>query len=144
MNPAILVAVWLVLSVMAVGFAADVDTSTVSRKAVKVTPIPLPTFVIVTPAPSPSPMKCPKRLFRLGGACQCHLIKILAIQLFKRISFEGQIQRCLDAFGPKPKWTRACRKLTRSVRFKKKKSIRIVTRIVDKCGPPLCKFSVRV
>lgn len=145
MNCSLLVLALVLLSVsttsatsMGKGFAVSTKT-----EAIADTTNPDPLVETATPSPSTSPAKCPKRFFRLGGACQCHLIKILAIQLFKRISFEGQILGCISRFGPKRTWKRACLRLTRTRSFKKKRSIRIVSRIVDKCGFPLCRFSVR-
>lgn len=138
MKPVTLVVTVVALSVLTFANAKDVAVPAKLRTATKATPVPLPAFIIEAPVP----VKCPKALVKLGGACQCHLIKIRAIGLFKKISEEGLTQGCLSKFGPRPRWKRACRRLTRSRRFKKRKSIKAVRRIVDKCGAPLCNFFV--
>eukprot|EP00177_Eucheuma_denticulatum_P001851 GFKZ01003307.1.p1 GENE.GFKZ01003307.1~~GFKZ01003307.1.p1 ORF type:complete len:139 (+),score=7.90 GFKZ01003307.1:33-449(+) len=86
---------------------------------------------------------CTQRVIHLGGACQCHLIRIMAIGLFKRISEEGIITGCLANFGPTRRWKFACKKLTGTSYFNKDASVRAVREITDGCpAGTLCNFFV--
>lgn len=98
----------------------------------------------VAPLTSESTRKsmCPKYLDNLGGACQCHLIRIRAIWVFKRITFEGMIQSCRNRFGPFCGWKLACNTLTESPHFQKKEAIAAVREIIDECPGTLCNFFV--
>lgn len=101
----------------------------------------MPTGEEINPVMMPM-FRCTKRIKTLGGACQCHLIRIRAIGLFKRISTEGVLRGCRRSFGRARRWRRSCLVLTRSKRFRKTQSIQKVRTITDNCPGTLCNFFI--
>lgn len=80
----------------------------------------------------------------LSNACQCHFtLTIGAITVFKKISVEGQIQSCLQSYGPRNQWRSACHILLFPEPLVDSTAIDLLTTISTKCtNVNLCRFFV--
>lgn len=94
-----------------------------------------------TAVPTPDPT-CSSRIIREGEICQCHLIRIKLIWVFKRVLREAWIESCRVKFGAFDGWEKACNGLTMTPDFQKEKAIAAVKKIVNTCPGALCDFFV--
>lgn len=111
-------------------YAANLESSKISRQA-----------LVNGKSDKPSTI-CLEDVVLMAGACQCHLTNIYAIQVLKKISFEGWIQSCTGKYGPPSGWETECLELIDAETFQLDRAVKAVQEVFTNCPGSLCAFYV--